>query len=127
MLSMLKMPLLMNLDELVPHLDGFVDFGSTPRSREHPFFIRVGAYVISLSHGFHRFFLQAGTAEREGEFEGRTNFLSMRKDGIEQMGRRENGDFDEAIVGEGILVVRFQVDGGMADGVLAIFINPGVF
>ena len=51
----------------------------------------------------------------------------MRKDGIEQMGRRENGDFHEAIVGEGILVVRFQVDGGMADGVLAIFINPGVF
>ena len=49
MLSMLKMPLLMNIDELVPHLDGFVDFGSTPRSREHPFFICVGVYVISLS------------------------------------------------------------------------------
>ena len=103
-----------------------MDFGGTPRSGQHPFLVGVGADVISFLHGFYRFFSDAGTAERKGKFKGGTNFLTVWEDRLEQVGRWENGYFHKAIVGAGVLIGRFQVDGGMTDGVLSVFVHPGV-
>jgi len=56
----------------VPQLNGFLQFGSAPRTRQGALVFGVCALVISLQGRFFHFVLHAGGTERKGEFTGMT-------------------------------------------------------
>ena len=69
---------LVDLDESVPQLDGFLDLGGTPFSSERALLGGVATNIGLLQQGFGHFLFHTGLTEREREF----TLVSVRQDGV---------------------------------------------
>ena len=66
--GLVKMPHFVEVLDLVPQLDGFLQIGGAPRPGQGAFLVGVCAPVRSLQRRFGHFFFDTSGTERKGEF-----------------------------------------------------------
>jgi len=120
--GLVKMPDLIDVLDLVPQLDGFVQFGSTPRTGQDALLVRVGTLGRSLERGFGHFLLDTRCTEGKGEFA----LMTVSQDGMVQVTWRQDFALDETKVGVDVGVTRLGNEAWMAFGVDARFVDPRV-
>ena len=116
------MPHLVDVLDFVAQLGCFLQFGGTPRAGHGSFVFGVCAKVGSLQGRFLHLFLHAGGTERKCEFAS----LMVRQHGTVQLRWRQHPTFDETKVTMDVGVTQLRDELGMAFGVDARLVDPGV-
>ena len=100
--GLVKMPHFVNVLDLVPHVDGFVQFGTTPRAGQGALFVGVVALGRSLHRLFGHFVLDTRRTQRKSEF----TLMAVRQHRMVQGTLREDSALDEAKVEVDVGVTR---------------------
>ena len=120
--GLVKMPHLVNVPDLVPELDGFVQFRAAPCAGQDPLLVRMVAFHGSVPGTFGHFVLHTRCTEEKEEFV----VMTVRQDRMVQFTWRQDLTLDETKVLVDVSVTRGGDETRMPLRVDTGFVDPWV-
>jgi len=120
--GLFKMPDFVDVLDLVPQLNGFIQFWGTPSTCEGALFVGVRAMIGSVQKRFVHFFFHTTGTEWKEQFV----VMTVRQHGMVQFTGRQDFALDEPKVLVYVSVTRLIIDGGMSFGVGGLLVDPRV-
>ena len=120
--GLVKMPHLVQVLDLVPQFDGFLQFGTTPRAGQGALFVGVVALGRSLQRKFGHFFFHTSRTEWKGEF----TLMAVRQHGMVQFTRGQDSALDDSKVEADVGVTGLRDEARMSFRVHTGFVHQRV-